>query len=92
MRGLYIGAAGSDVTTAGSTIRVTLTDASGNSFVAFDARETAINRPMSGAGTMLQSQTVTFPPFAATSVAVAMTGHGWFLLQKTVLFADGCSQ
>ena len=94
IKGIYVGAAGSDVTTAGSRILILLKGPSGNQYVALDTREAAINRDFSGRSTqrtVLQSPTITFPPFETKEIRIVMTGNGWFLFQRAMLFVEGCT-
>jgi hypothetical protein len=79
--GLSLQSGGSDMSTRGSTIRITLSGPNG-AFVALDLRDAAVNRGFSpgGSGNVLPAQSVSFPPVATTRVEVAMTGNGWFLL------------
>lgn len=94
IKGIYIGSAGSDVTTAGSRIVISLRATDGTVRTIIELRETAINRDFSGSSTqrnVVQSQTVTFPPIEAKEIRVNMNGNGWFNFERTMLFAEGCT-
>ncbi len=79
--GLSLQSAGSDMSTRGATIRITLSGPGGR-YVALDLHDTAVNRGFSpgGSGNVSPPQSITFPPVATTRVEVAMTGNGWFLM------------
>lgn len=81
INGLTLNSAGSDMSTRGSTIRITLSGPSG-SHVVLDLSEVAINRPFSpgGSGNVVPAQSRSFDPVEASRVEVSMAGSGWFLM------------
>lgn len=80
--GLVLGSAGSDVSTQGASIVVTLTAADGRRHTVFDLRDAAIARDFSpgGTGRIEGAQQVSFLPMRIVAVEVTMSGHGWFRL------------
>lgn len=82
--------AGSDVTTQGASIVVTLTAADGRRHVVFDLRGVAIARGFSpgGSGVVEPAQQVSFLPMRIVAVEVTMSGHGWFQM-RGLSFAPG---
>lgn len=91
--GFYLGSAGSDVKTAGSTLRISARKPDGSLVVLYDLRGAAVNRAFSGSGTGIVTSpvTVTFPPVEVKSLRVDMTGNGWFLLYNLSFNVLGCS-
>lgn len=81
--GLRLESAGTDVTSKGSMIRITLTGPSGASHVALHIEEGVINRGFSpgGSGNVLPAQSRSFAPFLTQRIEVAMRGNGWFSLR-----------
>jgi len=81
--GFTLESAGSDVTTRGAKIEITLHDPYGGTYRALDLSGAAIARDFSpgGSGTVVSARSADFPPFRTSRVEVTMTGHGWFLMK-----------
>ncbi|NLH79869.1 MAG: hypothetical protein GX458_03365 [Phyllobacteriaceae bacterium] len=81
--GFTLESAGSDVTTVGAKIEITLRGPYGADYRALDLAGVAIARDFSpgGSGTVISARSADFPPFRTSRVEVTMTGHGWFLMK-----------
>jgi hypothetical protein len=92
IRGIYVGSAGSDITTEGSRIRIVLKRPDGTEFVALDLSGVAINRGFSPgrSGTVMGPLTLQFPDVPTRQITVEMHGNGWFLLDRTHFFLSRC--
>lgn len=90
--GLQLESAGTDVTSRGSMIKITLTGPSGASHVALLVEESVINRGFSpgGSGQVLPAQSRTFAPFLTQRIEVAMRGNGWFNLRGLTFSVVPC--
>jgi hypothetical protein len=90
--GLQLESAGTDIDTNGSVIKVTLMGPSGASHVVLHIEHGAINRDFSpgGRGNVVPAQSRNFPPFLTSSIEVAMSGHGWFMLRGLTFSVVEC--
>lgn len=90
--GLRLESAGTDVTSKGSMIRITLTGPSGASHVALHIEEGVVNRGFSpgGSGNVLPAQSRSFAPFLTQRIEVAMRGNGWFSLRGLTFSVVPC--
>ncbi|WP_237154017.1 hypothetical protein [Oryzibacter oryziterrae] len=89
--GVYLGLAGTDITTVGSRIKISMRQTNGAWKTIVDLREADIVRPITGQGTIMDPLTIRFPPITVTTVRVDMSGHGWFAFDKTMFFVSGCT-
>lgn len=88
--GLYLGSGGTDITTEGAKLIVRAFKTNGTWSTLVDIRTTDIERPITGQGTITSPITVRFPPIKVSAIRVDLTGHGWFSLERMLVFADGC--
>lgn len=92
IRGIHVGSAGSDITTNGSRITITLVRPDNSRFIALDLHGAAINRGFSpgNSGTVVGPLTIDFPEVATKSIVVTMRGNGWFMLNRMNFALSRC--
>lgn len=93
VEGVQIGAMGTDVTAAGSALKITITTPTGEKFVALDLKDVVINRLFSGGAqsTVMDPIMIRFPAVMAASIRIDMKGNGWFGMERTMFFVEGCT-
>ncbi len=91
--GLHIGLAGSDVTTAGSSIRVSGQMMNGSWKTLINLTDAAVSRGFSGpGGTVLSPITMKFPEIEVSKIRIEMKGNGWFGWNASFFHVRGCTE
>lgn len=89
--GVYLGSGGSDITTDNVRIKVSARLTTGAWKTLVEVAGADVERPISGSGNMVAPVTVRFANIKVNALRVDMTGNGWFSLDRSMFFVEGCS-